>query len=124
MRIRKGVTQSELAKKLGISQTHMSNLEHGRVSVNLKVLLRLSHYFSCGVDALLGLTLNTEVKHQEAEDKYTAEELLDILKVLKKQTVSIYFRLAGIRNRVFPKLKCCRQLLSLTGNRASFTFPK
>ena len=62
MRIRKGVTQSELAKKLGISQTHMSNLEHGRVSVNLKVLLRLSHYFSCGVDALLGLTLNTEVK--------------------------------------------------------------
>ena len=37
MRIRKGVTQSELAKKLGISQTHMSNLEHGRVSVNLIV---------------------------------------------------------------------------------------
>lgn len=36
MRIRKGVTQSELAKKLGISQTHMSNLEHGRVSVNKK----------------------------------------------------------------------------------------
>ena len=85
MRIRKGVTQSELAKKLGISQTHMSNLEHG--SVNLKVLLRLSHYFSCGVDALLGLTLNTEVKPQEVEDKYTAEELLDILKVLKKQVI-------------------------------------
>lgn len=85
--IRKGVTQSELAKKLGISQTHMSNLEHGRVSVNLKVLLRLSHYFSCGVDALLGLTLNTEVKPQEVEDKYTAEELLDILKVLKKQVI-------------------------------------
>ena len=84
MRIRKGVTQSELAKKLGISQTHMSNLEHGRVSVNL---LRLSHYFSCGVDALLGLTLNTEVKPQEVEDKYTAEELLDILKVLKKQVI-------------------------------------
>ena len=84
MRIRKGVTQSELAKKLGISQTHMSNLEHGRVSVNLKVLLRLSHYFSC---ALLGLTLNTEVKPQEVEDKYTAEELLDILKVLKKQVI-------------------------------------
>lgn len=83
MRIRKGVTQSEL----GISQTHMSNLEHGRVSVNLKVLLRLSHYFSCGVDALLGLTLNTEVKPQEVEDKYTAEELLDILKVLKKQVI-------------------------------------
>lgn len=87
MRIRKGVTQSELAKKLGISQIHMSNLEHGRVSVNLKVLLRLSNYFSCGVDALLGLTLNTEVKPQEVEDKYTAEELLDILKVLKKQVI-------------------------------------
>ena len=38
MRIRKGVTQSELAKKLGISQTHMCNLEQAPVSVNLNVL--------------------------------------------------------------------------------------
>ena len=79
--------RTQFCKNRTKHQDHMSNLEHGRVSVNLKVLLRLSHYFSCGVDALLGLTLNTEVKPQEVEDKYTAEELLDILKVLKKQVI-------------------------------------
>ena len=41
MRIRHGISQSELAQRLDVSQTHMSNLEHGRVSVSLRVLLRL-----------------------------------------------------------------------------------
>lgn len=31
MRIRHGISQSELAQRLDVSQTHMSNLEHGRV---------------------------------------------------------------------------------------------
>ena len=38
MRIRHGISQSELAQRLDVSQTHMSNLEHGRVSVSLRVL--------------------------------------------------------------------------------------
>ena len=36
MRIRHGISQSELAQRLDVSQTHMSNLEHGRVSVSLR----------------------------------------------------------------------------------------
>lgn len=47
MRIRHGISQSELAQRLDVSQTHMSNLEHGRVSVSLRVLLRLAHFFKC-----------------------------------------------------------------------------
>lgn len=54
MRIRHGISQSELAQRLDVSQTHMSNLEHGRVSVSLRVLLRLAHFFKCSVDTLLG----------------------------------------------------------------------
>ncbi len=45
MRIRHGISQSELAQRLDVSQTHMSNLEHGRVSVSLRVLL-VWHIFS------------------------------------------------------------------------------
>lgn len=35
-RTRNGITQTEFAKFLGISQTHLSNVESGRVMLKLK----------------------------------------------------------------------------------------
>lgn len=40
-RIQKRITQTNLAKKLKISQTHLSNAENGRVMLSLKALLKL-----------------------------------------------------------------------------------
>lgn len=39
LRTLRQVNQQQLAKQLGISQTHMSNIEAGRVSVNLRLLM-------------------------------------------------------------------------------------
>ena len=44
------ISQGELAKQLGISQTHMSNIEHGRVLVNLRLLMRIANIFKCKLD--------------------------------------------------------------------------
>lgn len=41
------IRQQELARKLGISQTHLSNIEHGRVTVGLVILLRLANILHC-----------------------------------------------------------------------------
>ncbi|WP_337366047.1 helix-turn-helix domain-containing protein [Phascolarctobacterium sp.] len=41
------ISQMELAKGLGISQTHMSNIEGGRVLVNLRLLMRMANIFQC-----------------------------------------------------------------------------
>lgn len=38
-RIQKRITQTDLAKNLEISQTHLSNAENGRVMLSLKALL-------------------------------------------------------------------------------------
>ena len=73
MRIRHGISQSELAQRLDVSQTHMSNLEHGRVSVSLRVLLRLAHFFKCSVN----------------NDGYDIEDLALLLKVLKQKRVEV-----------------------------------
>lgn len=40
-RTRNGITQTEFAKFLGISQTHLSNVESGRVMLSLKMLLKI-----------------------------------------------------------------------------------
>lgn len=52
-RIQKGISQIKLAKQLGVSQTHLSNVENGRVMLSLKLLLKLKEYFNCSLDDLL-----------------------------------------------------------------------
>ena len=52
-RIQKRITQTNLAKKLKISQTHLSNAENGRVMLSLKALLKLRDIFECTLDELV-----------------------------------------------------------------------
>ena len=89
MRIRHGISQSELAQRLDVSQTHISNLEHGRVSVSLRVLLRLAHFFKCSVDTLLGSVLQGHVVPEVNNDGYDIEDLALLLKVLKQKRVEV-----------------------------------
>ena len=91
MRIRHGISQSELAQRLDVSQTHMSNLEHGRVSVSLRVLLRLAHFFKCSVDTLLGSVLQGHVVPEVNNDGYDIEDLALLLKVLKQKRVEVMY---------------------------------
>ena len=52
-RIQKRITQTNFAKKLKISQTHLSNAENGRVMLSLKALLKLRDIFECTLDELV-----------------------------------------------------------------------
>lgn len=89
MRIRSGISQSELAQRMEVSQTHMSNLEHGRVSVSLKVLLRLAQYFKCSVDTLLGSVVQSHITPEVKHDGYNLEDLALLLRVLKQKKVEV-----------------------------------
>ena len=53
LRIENKISQKVLAKKLGISQTHLSNAENGRVMLSLKALLKLKRIFDCTLDELV-----------------------------------------------------------------------
>ena len=52
-RIRNGITQTEFAKFLGISQTHLSNVESGRGMLSLKLLLKIKRRFVCTLDEIV-----------------------------------------------------------------------
>ena len=49
-RIKRRIHQTKLAEQLGISQTHLSNAENGRVMLSLKALLKLKRIFDCTLD--------------------------------------------------------------------------
>ncbi|WP_455653482.1 helix-turn-helix domain-containing protein, partial [Phascolarctobacterium sp.] len=47
------VSQQDMAERIGISQTHLSNLEHNHSSVNLKLLLRIANVLECPLEIFL-----------------------------------------------------------------------
>lgn len=52
-RIKRRIHQTKLAEQMGISQTHLSNAENGRVMLSLKALLKLKRIFNCTLDELV-----------------------------------------------------------------------
>ena len=89
MRIRHGISQSELAQRLDVSQTNMRNLEQGRDNVSLKIMLREAHFFKRSVDTLLGSVLQGHVVPEVNNDGYDIEDLALLLKVLKQKRVEV-----------------------------------
>ena len=85
LRTLRQVNQQQLAKQLGISQTHMSNIEAGRVSVNLRLLMRVANLFECKLDDIISGSFSIEEVEASAvqEESYSAEEVRLLLKVLQ-----------------------------------------
>lgn len=52
LRIQHGISQHELARILNISNAHMSNIEGGRVSLSLKLLLRIREHMDFNINGL------------------------------------------------------------------------
>ena len=59
IRLRKGVTQEQLAEAVGVGVTHISHLETGSGTVSLKVFLAIVNYLDCSADEILCKEINT-----------------------------------------------------------------
>lgn len=53
MRLKNNIYQTELAKTIGVSQTHMSNIESGRAGLTLENLVKMVHIFNCSLDEIV-----------------------------------------------------------------------
>lgn len=85
LRTAKNLTQTGLAKEMGISQTHLCNIECGRVPVtlpNLPNLLKLHSLLECNMSSFF-VDLDEQA---DAKDKdISLEEVLQIVKLLKQK---------------------------------------
>lgn len=54
----KDLTQTEIAKMLGMSQTGYSKYETGENDIPTSILIKLAEFYTTSVDYILGLTDN------------------------------------------------------------------
>jgi transcriptional regulator with XRE-family HTH domain len=74
IRLRKGVTQEQLAEAVGVGVTHISHLETGSGTVSLKVFLAIVNYLDCSADEILCKEINTA---RPIVDNWLAELVAD-----------------------------------------------
>lgn len=68
LRLGKDLTQIELAYILGVSRNHLSNIENHSNGFSIEILLKVSHYFGCSTDYLLGLTDQKKIYSHKTTD--------------------------------------------------------
>ena len=87
LRVGYGMKQSELAKKIGMSQTNLSNVESGRTAVTVQVLLKIHDVLGCKLaDFFVDLDNDVEEaakEEQGAKQSIELEEAVQILRLLK-----------------------------------------
>ena len=84
MRLKNNIYQTVLAKKIGISQTHMSNIESGRAGLTLENLVKMVIIFNCSIDEIV--FGKEEVKQEQGMDvlkNCTMQDIVQAMQMLK-----------------------------------------
>lgn len=74
LRLISGITQEELALKIGITQPALSNYENGRTP-NSKIMRKLADFFSVSVAYLMGIEGKKKPKVEDGWRYYTINDL-------------------------------------------------
>ncbi|WP_299449043.1 helix-turn-helix transcriptional regulator [uncultured Phascolarctobacterium sp.] len=82
LRTAKNLTQTELAKEMEISQTHLCNIECGRVPVTLPNLLKLHSLLECDMASFF---VDLDKKAEAQEDDISLDDVLQLVKLLKQK---------------------------------------
>ena len=84
MRMKNNIYQTVLAKEIGISQTHMSNIESGRAGLTLENLVKMVIIFNCSIDEIV--FGKEEVKQEQGMDvlkNCTMQDIVQAMQMLK-----------------------------------------
>ncbi len=90
-RIRFGITQERLAEKIGLSPTHMSNIETGTTRVSLTTIVCIANALNVAVDSLLcDSVVHSKVQFEsdiadllEDCDDYEIRVIKDLIEAIK-----------------------------------------
>lgn len=84
LRMQRGMSQVQLAKEIGLSQTNLSNVERGRTGATLANLLKIRSVLKCKMaDFFVNIDGVPEAADKVAED-IELEDVLAAIKLLKK----------------------------------------
>ena len=82
LRTDRGMSQVDLAAKLGVSKQSVSNWENDNIQPSIEMLLKLSHIFSVSTDYLLGEESRQFLEITGLKQKYIPhlQQIIDDLK--------------------------------------------
>ena len=81
MRLKNNIYQTVLAKEIGISQTHMSNIESGRAGLTLENLVKMVIIFNCSIDEIV--FGKEEVEQEQGMDVLKSCTMQDIVQAMQ-----------------------------------------
>ena len=87
LRLEKGISQTDMAEAIGLSQTNLSNMESGRTAITIQNLFKMQKILGC---KMRDFFTDFDGEVQSSTDNSNAIELedaLNILKLLKKVNV-------------------------------------
>ncbi len=95
LRIEREIAQTELARAIGVSQTHLSNIETGKVGLTTENVVKLAEVLDCSLDEiLLGRKVNRQSKLEMAKEisilnDFTLGDVVRALQLLKMKEVKL-----------------------------------
>ena len=78
VRLRKNMTQTELAEAIGISKAHISNIENGKIALTLENLFKIKKIFNCEMRELL-----EDKEEEKGKNSITVDDLVEDLCLVK-----------------------------------------
>ena len=84
LRLKNNIYQTVLAKEIGVSQTHMSNIESGRAGLTLENLVKMSRIFNCGIDEIVfGEENNKQEQGVDVLKSCSMQDIIQAMQMLK-----------------------------------------
>lgn len=85
----RGLTQRELAERIGVDPSHVSNLEHGRATLTMEKLMLLCGVLECGFDDIFfnEYVFRDESLQEEWEVENQLLKMLQRMNLRKKKAV-------------------------------------
>lgn len=80
----KGLTQTELANTLNISQALINSWENGYTNISLKQLVRLTYFYKVPLDYILGLTTQFDREEYDFKQELDLKYLGKMIRIIRK----------------------------------------
>ena len=90
LRMEKGISQTDMAEAIGLSQTNLSNMESGRTAITIQNLFKMREVLGCKMrDFFSDFDNEVSDKQENSSAKSTIEleDALNILRLLKNVDV-------------------------------------
>ncbi len=83
LRLERGMQQTQLAELIGVSQTHLSNMESGRTGTTVLNLLKLYKVLNCPISEFFVDFEGAVPVQKKEEPEVSLEDVIKIAKILK-----------------------------------------